>query len=157
MQTKPFCMGKCINNIKVKISAQNSEASGKGTARERDKEKPDKQKPYTHTHTWPQFFNKNKPVLLLLFFRNMCLHVLLLEQENGLFPLSAMCENWPCRFSFSFFVYRFRSVSISQYFLRNAHCQEKRQRERAWSFHIPLSLVLLFTPRSAICEVEKIQ
>lgn len=61
-------MGKCINNIKVKISAQNSEASGKGMARERDKEKPDKQKPYTHTRTWPQFFNKNKPVFVAPLF-----------------------------------------------------------------------------------------
>jgi len=94
--------------------------------------------------------------LLFLFSQSVCLHVLP-EQENGLFLLSTMCENWPCRFSV-FFVYQFRFVSISQRFLRK-HTQTHRCSHRTHGCFLLLSIfllsfALLFTPRSAISEVE---
>lgn len=64
--------------------------------------------------------------------------------------------DFPSPFLFTDFdLFRFRSISCETHIAKKR--DRERERERVWSFHNPLSLVLLFTPRSAICEVEKIQ
>lgn len=130
MQTKPFCMGKCINNIKVKISAQNSEASGKGTARERDKEKPDKQKPYTHTCTHGHnSLTKTSPFCCSSFFA-ICVYMCCCSSRKMAFSHLALCvkiglADFPSPFLFTDFdLFRFRSISCE------THIAKKRDRER---------------------------
>lgn len=156
MQTKPFCMGKCINNIKVKISAQNSEASGKGTARERDKEKPDKQKPYTHTCTHGHnSLTKTSPFCCSSFFA-ICVYMCCCSSRKMAFSHLARCvkiglADFPSPFCLPISIcFDFAVFPAKRTLPRN-----EIERERAWSFHNPLSLVLLFTPAVQFVRSKK--